>query len=609
MANDLRFNYSKTRSDSYNHLDNFGGAIPLTTLPLPSPYTVQNAYLAFDIFSLTNGQLRVGKNTSNLQRQINIVDDVSLQKASHSLKFGVDFRRLTPLYGPPQYTQSAYFSDVGSAAAGTLLPFSTIVSATEVPLLFRNLGVFAQDTWRVVPRLTVTYGLRWDVDFAPSTTSGPAFPAAVNFKNLATLGLAPGGTAAFKTPYGNVAPRVGLAYQVSQSQDWGAVLRGGVGVFFDLATQEVGNTFQGSYPFGGSASVGGSFPIDPAAAAPPPITPANLASGALSAFDPNLNLPYTIEWNVAFEQAFYRQQTLSVSYIGSAGGRLIQTSFVFSPNPNVGAADLISNAGISDYNALQVQFQRRLSRGLQALASYTWSHSIDTASAGSYANASNTIVPTVNPNANRGSSDFDIRNAFSAALTYQIPSPEINVLTNSLLRGWSLQNIVQTRSAPPVNVSDALFVALFNGLTQVRPDVVPGQPFYLNGSQYPGGRAFNPAVLTDPPSDANGNPLRQGNLGRNALRGFGATQWDFAVHRDFPIRESLKLQFRAEMFNVLNHPNFGPPNGNFGVGGFGISTQMLAQSLSGGNVGGGGFSPLYQIGGPRSIQLALRLQF
>ncbi len=257
---------------------------------------------------------------------------------------------------------------------------------------------------------------------------------------------------------------------------------------------------------------------------------------------------------------------------------MIQTSFVFSPNPNVGAADLISNAGISDYNALQVQFQRRLSRGLQALASYTWSHSIDTASAGSYANASNTIVPTVNPNANRGSSDFDIRNAFSAALTYQIPSPEINVLTNSLLRGWSLQN-------------------------------VPGQPFYLNGSQYPGGRAFNPAVLTDPPSDANGNPLRQGNLGRNALRGFGATQWDFAVHRDFPIRESLKLQFRAEMFNVLNHPNFGPPNGNFGVGGFGISTQMLAQSLSGGNVGGGGFSPLYQIGGPRSIQLALRLQF
>jgi hypothetical protein len=99
-------------------------------------------------------------------------------------------------------------------------------------------------------------------------------------------------------------------------------------------------------------------------------------------------------------------------------------------------------------------------------------------------------------------------------------------------------------------------------------------------------------------------------LGRNGLRGFGATQWDFAVHREFPIHESVKLQFRAEMFNVLNHPNFGPPNNQFGEGGFGISSQMLAQSLSNqNNIGGGAFDQLYQIGGPRSIQLALKLIF
>jgi hypothetical protein len=97
------------------------------------------------------------------------------------------------------------------------------------------------------------------------------------------------------------------------------------------------------------------------------------------------------------------------------------------------------------------------------------------------------------------------------------------------------------------------------------------------------------------------------------MRGFGAAQWDFAVHRDFPIHESLKLQFRAEMFNVLNHPNFGQPIGNLGTRTganplFGKSTNMLGQSLNG-NPGGGGFSALYQIGGPRSIQLALKLTF
>src|SRR5260370_4103846 len=110
-----------------------------------------------------------------------------------------------------------------------------------------------------------------------------------------------------------------------------------------------------------------------------------------------------------------------------------------------------------------------------------------------------------------------------------------------------------------------------------------------------------------------GLPASQGNLPRNALRGFGAAQWDFAMHRDFPIHESVKLQFRAEMFNALNHPNFGPPNGQFLVGGypgFGVSSQMLGQSLnSNQGLGGGGLSPLYQIGGPRSIHFALKLTF
>src|SRR5208282_3564908 len=136
-----------------------------------------------------------------------------------------------------------------------------------------------------------------------------------------------------------------------------------------------------------------------------------------------------------------------------------------------------------------------------------------------------------------------------------------------------------------------------------------GIPLYLFGPQYPGGKAINPAAFTPPPTDADGNPLRQGNLGRNALRGFGATQWDFAVHRDFPVHERLTLQFRAELFNVLNHPNFGQPVGDITNSSFGQSIQMLGQSLNSGNLGGGGFDALYQIGGPRSVQFALKLMF
>jgi hypothetical protein len=396
------------------------------------------------------------------------------------------------------------------------------------------------------------------------------------------------------------------------------VLRGGVGKFYDLATGELGSLVGiGLYPYGDfNSNIGGTFPLDPASALPPPIR----AADGIAAIDPKLKLPYSLEWNVALEQSLGTRQTISGSYVGSVGRRLLQTAFVITPNPSYAQAQLLGNSASSEYNSLQIQFQRRLSRGLQALASYTWAHSIDTASAGSaFGNEANTLVPGINPNANRGPSDFDIRSAFSGALTYDIPAPHAGTVGRAILGGWSLQNVLQARSGTPVNVVDNNFLELFAGLTSVRPDVIPGQPYYLYGAQCaatlqvpvcPGGKAFNPAAFTNPPVDPNtGNPLRQGDLGRNALRGFGALQLDLALHRDFAIHDRFKLQFRSEFFNVLNHPNFGPPNGAFGFQGFGLSTQTLAQSLGGSNLGNGGFDPLYQLGGPRSIQLALKLIF
>jgi hypothetical protein len=187
-------------------------------------------------------------------------------------------------------------------------------------------------------------------------------------------------------------------------------------------------------------------------------------------------------------------------------------------------------------------------------------------------------------------------------------------VAKTILGGWSLQNVVQARSALPVDVYDSNFFIIGSNDANVRPDVLSGVPFYLRGQQYPGGKAINPGAFTAPPTDSNGIPLRQGTLGRNALRGFGATQWDFAVHRDFSLSESWKLQFRAELFNLFNHPNFGSPVGDLGnASQFGQATKMLGQFLNGGTIanngGGGAFSPLYQIGAPRSIQFALKLSF
>jgi hypothetical protein len=321
-----------------------------------------------------------------------------------------------------------------------------------------------------------------------------------------------------------------------------------------------------------------------------------------------------LEWNASFEQGLGKQQLLSLSYVGAAGRRLLarELSNNVVGNPNASVVYLILNGGTSDYHSFQAQFQRRLSKGLQALASYTWAHSIDDGSAASYGVTSNIHSPAAAAGSNRGPSGFDIRHTFSAALTYDIPSTKINAALEQVLQGWSIDNVVQARSAPPLDVLDSQYIlSYFDGINAaVRPDLLPGMPVYLYGSQYPGGKAINPVAFTHPPLDPiTHQPVRNGNLPRNYFRGFGAVQWDFAVHRNFPIYERLGLQFRAEMFNVLNHPNFGSPSNLFGASGFGLSNQMLAQSLNNNNLGSGALSPLYQIGGPRSIQLALKLQF
>jgi Carboxypeptidase regulatory-like domain/TonB dependent receptor len=633
---DSRFNYSRVSAFGNDQQDNFGGAVPLAALPFPGSFTSQDGSFLFGISSLGQGsQQTVGLINRNLQRQINIVNSLFLQKGSHSLKFGVDFRRLTPFFDPPSYIQDALFADVPSAEKG-ILSYSLVAgTGTSPTFLFRNLGLYVQDTWRIVSRLTVTYGFRWDVDFVPQSLSGPSFPAVTGFNlnNLSNLALGPPGTPPYSTTYGNLAPRFGIAYRLLQSQDWQTVLRGGFGVFYDLASSEAGNSIETvSYPFGNEFIGGGTFPL--ASTSPPPIvTPSPNNPGVLFAFNPKLKLPYTLQWNLALEQTLGQKQAISVSYIGAAGRRLLQTATAFQPNPSFLEAQLVTNAATSDYSASQVQFQRRLEHGLQALASYTWSHSIDTASAGSTAVGSNLLSSTFEAG-NRGPSDFDIRNTFSAGVTYDIPAPRVNSFARAILDGWSTEDFFLARSSPPLSVLDFAFYEFENGFSAaVWPDVVPGQPFFLYGTQCanvleplepngeghfacPGGKGLNPAAFTDPPVNANGIPLRQGSLGRNALRAFGTTQWDFAIHRDFSIHESLKLQFRAEMFNVLNHPNFGPPNNDFlspQSGGpvplFGLASQMLNNSLNSANQGGGGFSALYQIGGPRSIQFALRLSF
>ncbi len=598
MTNEFRFNYSDETGTDKTQFDNFGGATPIPDSVLfYAPFNTKQDEYQFRLLT-GEGGFAVGNVASNENRQLNIIDNYSWTIGPHQLKFGADYRRLNPTIAGAALDEIPELSGSAGILSATTI-FGTEYGNTSTPLIFHNYSFYGQDTWKVSNRLTLTYGLRWDINPAPTGDGMQFDPSTVaDFNNLGTTGLAPLGTPLYHTTYGNFAPRIGVAYRMGDKAGWDRVIRGGFGIFYDLSAGGLADLPE-VFPFASQKLYGAvPFPLSESLAAPLPST-RTLPTGFIEIADPHLKLPRTYQWNFAIEQSLGTSQTLTASYIGSAGRDLLFDTILYYPNGNFVEPVVTNNAAKSNYDALQVKFQRKLTHHLQALATYTWAHSLDTESQSSFSLLS---APFLNNIINDyGDSDFDIRHQGSLAFTYDIPAAGNSAVLRSVLGGWSLDSIFSARTANPVTLNSNLVIG-FGGFYYPRPDVVPGQPLYLYGSQYAGGKALNPLAFTPPPDGT------QGDLGRNTLRGYGLWQDDFDVRRQFRITEKVNLQFRCEFFNIFNHPNFGNENNTLGAPFFGESTSMFGASLGSGG-GFGGFSPLYQVGGPRSIQLALKLIF
>ncbi|HJP94152.1 MAG TPA: TonB-dependent receptor [Pyrinomonadaceae bacterium] len=631
LNSEIRLNYSRSTGTTFYELDDLGGAlVPAESLLFPAGTSPAKDFSQIFLLGSINTIIQVGTTSQNLQRQFNGVGNLSIVADTHQFKFGVDYRRLNPVVRPQNYFLFIQFNGVGTPDAATQ-PVGSVLSGKiqgariqtsigpRYPA-FSNLSLFGQDNWKITRRLTLTYGLRWELNLPPTENSGHYAATVIGLDTPATATIAPPGTPLWNTNYNNFAPRVGLAYQLFQKPGRESVLRAGGGIFYDLGYGSIMNAFGSAYPFVATKSVGTvPFPLSAADAAPattPTATP-------LYVYEPNIKLPRTYQWNLSVEQSLGMNQTLTASYVAALGRKLLRldtlwgTLFGGNLNPAVfpSTAQVIvsRNTATSDYHALQAQFKRRLTKGLQALASYTWAHSIDIASNDSF--SLNVPVARLDPRNDRGPSDFDVRHALSGAVTYDIPSLFKGQIGKPIFRNWSIDTLFTGRSATPVNVLYTVFTTSVGGTANVRPDFIEGIPLYVDDPSAPGGRRFNNARVTIPgnPNPQIGpflrpTPARQGSLGRNALRGFPVYQLDFALRRQFELGERSNLQFKTEFFNIFNHPNFGDPDGSLGSSTFGLSTTMLGRSLgSGGTLGG--FNPLYQIGGPRSIQFSLKLGF
>jgi hypothetical protein len=597
LSDTLRGNFSTQTANLIYSLDSFGGAVPLNPVLLTGslPSGSYGLFLPGDVNSLS-----LGPYARNKTKQINFVDDMALTLGPHQLKFGADYRAIF-LNLDPARDDAIYI--VPSVQSFVTTGQASLLTETGPPaqLLAQALSLYVQDTWRMTSRLTMTYGLRWELDPAPSARGATTLASWTGVNNPATLALAPIGTPLWKTTYLNFAPRIGIAYRLTEKGD--VVLRGGAGIFYDTGAGSSG-TVGVEYPNSASSFTPSvSLPVTDLQPYLPVVSLQPPYPDGIYAFSPNLKLPRSYQWNLALEKSIGDSQAVTATYVGQAGRELLRQEALYQPNVNfLGEFLLNENNARSNYNALQLQYRRRLLAGLQALLNYTWSHSLDNVSNDVVTGQSNTVISAARDYA---SSDFDVRQSFSGAFTYAIPSPLKDGAFAFLAKDWSIDAVIVARSGFPFNGIVFSTSPDPGGYATSRPDLVPGQPLWLYGSHCiavdgvpcAGGKGLNPAAFAIP------GTVRQGTEGRNDIAGFGLTQVDLSISRKFRFSERLDLQFRADAFNVLNHPNFTNPEAYIEFGPFYLQSQrMLNQGL-------GGLNPLFQEGGPRSLQLSLRLSF
>lgn len=378
-------------------------------------------------------------------------------------------------------------------------------------------------------------------------------------------------------------------------------MRAGGGVFYDLGVGFAA-ILGGAFPnFAQSFTPGLSLPVADVTPFLPAISRQPPFSGFfLFGFDPNLKLPRSYQWNLALEKSFGSKQAITATYLGQAGRDLTRLEVLLQPNMNFAVGSdfqLETNHARSNYNALQLQYRRSLSSGLQALLNYSWSHSLDNSSDDTADAISSTVISGQKDYASSG---FDVRHSFSGALAYDVPAAAKSGPLSLLTKNWSIDTVVVARTGVPFNAR-ILFASPGGFLASSRLDIVPGVPFWIANSTAPGGKILNLNAFSIP------STVRQGSEGRNDIPGFGLTQVDLSIGRKFPLTERLHLDFRADAFNLFNHPNFFNPPGFVepAFGGFGLAAiSMLNQQL-----GANGLSALFNEGGPRSLQLSLRMTF
>jgi len=639
LINDLRLGYNKFQSNQINYFSQNGLNGAGTALGIPgftADTTNGNPGIPTVIIGVSGatGQYQglgaEGTNWFQEDRTLHGYDQISYTRGKHNMMAGADIRRMTigraaTNQNRGQFTFSGNYS--GNAAADFLTGYAQNV---VTPLFqvkgsvgeWRD-GFFVQDNWQATQKLTILYGVRYELPTVPYSLNGIGRILNSTYTALIPASSATTGAAFTPVPgfkyhgpnHDLVSPRLGLAYRATDN----IVVRAGGGIYYNPNHLNAFTLATSNYPFAASTTFSGpttgnatlSFSNPSGGGSGSASTPAGTPGSYQSAFTDNYYLPTPrlYQWNLDTGVELTHSSALELQYLGSHGIHLDHSLYPNQPMPGAGAVNArrpyqlfgqirqIQNDGLSTYHGLTVIFRQRSIHGLDMTLGYTWSHTLDTSND---ANGGGTPMIQYNLKADYGNANWDIRNRFVGTVTYALPSlARFGHLTDTLVGGWHANTIVTIQGGQPFSIGITNDQANVGGIGTQRPNYVHAPRFTCGKAQY-----IAKTSCIDTTAYALPALYTFGNSHRNDQRGPGASNTSLSIFKDFAIFESVKLQFRAEAFNVFNHANLSnPANVTLPTatgGAFNFTGSTFGQVTS---------TPTGALGDPRILQLAGKVNF
>lgn len=619
IVNDFHFGINKFLTDALNYwyVNNLQGAG--TALGIPGfnfDTTTGNLGIPnVQLSTLPNSGMNIGNNGSNWfqdDRTLDGYDQISYTHGKHNIMAGLELRKLT--LGRAATNESlGLFTFNGTITGDSRADFALGLAATDQTPVntvkgsvgeWRD-GFFALDNWQVTEKLTVNYGLRYDLPTVPYSLNG--FARILNADNTAlipaTTALTPAdfvptpGLKLASATHDNWGPRLGFAYRATDK----TVVRGGGGIYYNANQLNSFTLLSSNYPLGAFVQYT-STPTNPStllsftnptpgkgSASPVAGTPGTFQSAV--EYDPKNKTQRSYQWNVSVGQELWKGAAFELQYLGSHSLHLDISNYSnlpFNPGPNsvasyptkptlnslrpnqlFGSIRDLDNIAYSNYNGLTVILRQRSYHGVSGQASYTWSHDLDI---GSDSNGGGTTSQPHNLRADYGNSNWDIRHRFVGVVTYELPKLRgSNAYVRGALGGWQVNDIVNLQTGMPFNVQLGYNSAGLDQGTE-RPSWVHKPKSNCSTKTFINGNTtscvdLSAYVLPVAPQtmDASGKNViaynyAYGNTSRNTLHGPGFSYDNFSLFKNFPIHEQMMIQFRGEAQNVFNHPSASNPN-------------------------------------------------